>query len=526
MCHVILTILSLTATTPALGNYAGRVDTVGGTTYDWQLSGPVKRTLVSAPPYGLHCLWLYSALPDPFTDRNMRYNFYDFTTRSWHFLATEFIGSGCNVYSQRSGFGNLQADPVTGVAWIVAHIATSTGTNPVLARDLQPGAGIFEFSWGPDSLLWPVLALDPDRCAHVAVMDDGQREQVIYTSCPDWQNWTTPRTLGEPGYPSFNIATAPDNSRKIAVTWVNWETQDSIYLALSRDGGATWETERLAPPRAYLGDTLTCISLFGPFPWFDHQGWLHIVTDVYPVINDTDYIVPAGIWHWCEVNEPQWSQVRRAGCRLEVIRAPIGYNVNYCCHPSIGTDAAGNLYVAWEEFDSLNVEPQTNLLRANILLAVSTDNGESWSPALQITPSNEISHRFPCIVDRLLAGPPDTIAVVYMMDSTAGFYVQNQGPMSTNPVVCQFVPVSLLGISEADRNPTPPAEPATTITRGPLKLSPGIFSSSSLLLIDACGRRVLALQPGINSLSHLAPGIYFITEPEGARATRKLVLTK
>jgi hypothetical protein len=39
---------------------------------------------------------------------------------------------------------------------------------------------------------------------------------------------------------------------------------------------------------------------------------------------------------------------------------------------------------------------------------------------------------------------------------------------------------------------------------------PGGVVATSGLLLDAAGRRVLALQPGANDVSQLAPGVYFV----------------
>ncbi|MGB9742037.1 MAG: hypothetical protein ACP5JB_03410 [candidate division WOR-3 bacterium] len=51
MCRIFLT--ALLGITPLLALdsiYVGRIDTIGGTTYDWQLCGPAKRMLVTLNP--------------------------------------------------------------------------------------------------------------------------------------------------------------------------------------------------------------------------------------------------------------------------------------------------------------------------------------------------------------------------------------------------------------------------------------------------------------------------------------------
>ena len=56
----------------------GTVDTVGGTTVDWQLNGPSLRMLVNSAGHGIYVVWMYSADTTVYCpDRNMRLNYYD-----------------------------------------------------------------------------------------------------------------------------------------------------------------------------------------------------------------------------------------------------------------------------------------------------------------------------------------------------------------------------------------------------------------------------------------------------------------
>jgi hypothetical protein len=45
-------------------------------------------------------------------------------------------------------------------------------------------------------------------------------------------------------------------------------------------------------------------------------------------------------------------------------------------------------------------------------------------------------------------------------------------------------------------------------------------------LVDAAGRQVMALKPGANDVSHLAPGVYFVRSRPSAVSVRKVVLTR
>jgi photosystem II stability/assembly factor-like uncharacterized protein len=68
-----------------------------------------------------------------------------------------------------------------------------------------------------------------------------------------------------------------------------------------------------------------------------------------------------------------------------------------------------------------------------------------------------------------------------------------------------------------------------TLVRSVLDLPFGICNlTSDVALLDVCGRPVLALHPGPNDVSRLAPGVYFVKEP-GVRDTkyvRKVVIQR
>jgi hypothetical protein len=191
------------------------------------------------------------------------------------------------------------------------------------------------------------------------------------------------------------------------------------------------------------------------------------------------------------------------------------------------------LYVAWEQFDSSNVEPLTSRLRAGIWVSGSPDNGASWTPGVLVTERNSFSHRFPSIVDRMIPGGPseDTICISYMIDSISGFFVEGEGPVSFNPIVCQFIASPLVGVKEVAGDELRVTNVWPTIVRGELYMQAcGIrHTAYGAELLDAIGRKVLDLHSGANDVSRLAPGVYFVREAQAqaqAQAIRKVVLTE
>jgi YVTN family beta-propeller protein len=89
------------------------------------------------------------------------------------------------------------------------------------------------------------------------------------------------------------------------------------------------------------------------------------------------------------------------------------------------------------------------------------------------------------------------------------------------------------GYAVAEPRTTPAPKPAglTTIVRGVLWLEPGSSTSSSpSWLLDASGRKVMDLVPGVNDARHLAPGVYFVRQASGverdASGITKVIVTR
>jgi len=496
-------------------SYIGRVDTLGGTTHDWWVNGNVHRSIVNSQQHGMHAIWMYSSSTSgtSFPDRSVRYNYYDHSMHGWNWL-DDYMSSGVNVFVERTGYCVLAAD-TSGSAIVVAH----NDSGLVLAWDAAPGAGIFDYSGGLSGYYWPDIAVGDDSVLHVA-MSSGTG--VSYSRLTG-SGWDSVRVLDSLAFPTYAIA-ASRTGPSVCATWVG---DASAFYMLSDNDGDTWSSRTLLdPPPAFGGDTVTRFSTPGLFPFFDSQGRLHITAAVYPEVHDTAYVNPAEIWHWCPDNQPVWSEIHRAGCAPEHLQASLGYSAIYADRPSMGESDDGNLYVAWEQFDSSNVEPQTERLRAGVWASRSTNNGASWGYGLLLTERNTISHRFPCIVDRMIGNPPeDTICVLYLMDQVAGFFVQGEGPATPNPVICQFVPTHPHGVAERPRAQALDFAPAATIVRGVLSLPRDMAETSDVsdrvprpTLLDASGRKVLDLHPGANDVRALAPGVYFVTV-NGVRST-------
>ena len=533
----------------------GRVDVIGGTAYDW-VNGPVTTWCVNDPTYGIHTTWQWSN--DPlFADRNMRYNFYDWSTHTWSWLSgTSYMQYGIPVFPHTlsSVAGGADVDPITG-NFVICGQYTPTGQQrrPKLARDVSPGAGLFEYTESPPTWFWPFIAVDSNEAVHLAVINAVvPNETLYYSRCQPWGTWSAYTRvcppLDEPLGPTQNIQ-ASHISNKVIITWTHWRTStliDSGYYRLSNDGGQTWQDPVALPFPPSTLDT-PAFHIGGMFAHFDQNDNFHIVTQI-----GTSYYWPAEIWHYCPTNNPAWSRVFLRDADTIAVNGNCGYNTLCACRPSITRNPSNNyLYATWECFDSLNFEPLTSKLRADIWVAESRDNGLTWPRKTRITTPDSTSKRFPVAGGvQVTPGPtPDTLIVMYLVDSIAGAFVQGEHRYCVNPIVCHFVPVPLPDAIE-EGNPSNPIynfalnsaypNPSNSAT----KISYSVSTTNNnveLTIYDVLGRPVRTLVNGTKSPGEYSAnwdgralsgekvkaGVYFYTLKSSEKTiTKKLIITK
>ena len=499
----------------------GAVDTVGGTTYDDQFNGPEWRTLVNSAGHGMYVVWMYSSTNSVlFPDRNMRCNYYDASLRQWIYGDPLYMRRGLTVFSRRAGFGGIDAD-TNGIPYISGHAVFDSSARPWVAKA--------ETSSYSDSTItacmYPAIAVGRNGTVHVLAATSSYQLTYCRITSDSWPHWSAPMSgiVPSPGSETQNIA-ASKVSDKVALAWVTHDSGFAYYMQ-STDGGSTWgPPTELASPAAYGGDTATVFYLASLFPYYDRHDRLHFVAGVSPKVNDTVRTMPSQIWHWCPDNDTPWARIHVAGCNPANLHGIVGYGAAYACRPSIGEDDKNVLYVAWEQFDSVNVESTTSCLRADIFYSKDNgDNGRTWHAGARITEQGTWSCRFPSAIDYFT---DDTFRVAYMMDQQAGLFAVGQGTVSYNPIIVQKVPVGPPGIEACKGQPeTSPA--IATFSRGLLFLPSvrGPKTQYRATLLDAGGRTVMDLKPGPNDVRRLAPGVYFVREAQ-APAMRKVVVTR
>jgi hypothetical protein len=435
----------------------GRVDTVFFTTYDWQFNSHTWQRIYN-DMRGVHVTGMTSRQASPFPDRNMRYNFYDKTTHQW-----TFGQDGIDALNARAGFGNLDVNPIDGIEYIVGHVSGTQRFIPRIAKDVAPGQGIFDYCDCPEGYLWPPIAITANGWIHVAAVEDdpgGARERLFYIRIRDWGNPEEPRLIApQPGEPIAPLGNsqgifASKRSDKVVIFWTEWDGTgpDSGAYRISNDGGETWSEVIPFPiPPIFTPGSETLPELWLPSVggFFDRDDRPNFVLCFTPNIRDTGRIIPVEMWHYVPGRNPELTRI----CRImpDTLAATVGYNAIFAGRPSIGQNPEnGNLYVVWEQFDPVNYEPTTQRLRADIWGTASTDGGLTWATPKRITEPDQTSKRFPFLAPIV----DDYCWITYVVDLVAGFYVQGEGPMSTNPVVVHQVPRQYLetGIAEGDNN--------------------------------------------------------------------------
>jgi hypothetical protein len=344
------------------------------------------------------------------------------------------MSSGVNSQTRRTGYGTLEVNPTDGVALIGCHYNAGgmpPQFAPIVARDLQPGAGIFDECAGAPTLtgyFLAITAMTPDQTLHLLIIKFTATDNLYYSRSTSWCNWDSPAGWNQTGAFGHNLI-ASTHSNRLLATWMTG-SNDSLVLRyrLSTDAGSTWgQIAELPAPPAFGGDT-GAVCARGASGLFDRDdNWL-LVTTVLPVIGDSAYDNPAELWLY-NSGTSQWHRIHRA--ESHALAGEFGSHASICDRPSLGQNPeTGRLFVSWEQFDSTNVEPSTDLLRADVWLASSVD-GVTWSEPSRLTDPDESSKRFPNIA-RNCSG--DSLAVGFVQDCIAGFNSDSVGAVSDNPV--------------------------------------------------------------------------------------------
>jgi len=528
----------------------GRVDTIGGTTYDWFADGPAQPWVLFDPGYGIHAVWRYSAdTSGSHPDRNVRYNFYDESAHTWNWIDPDFMQSGVNLWGERVGAASCDVSPVTHVLYACGHAGTPP--HPLAARDVTPGAGMFEYCSGApeaDSLAWPKISISSSGRMHAAACRPDDYE-LYYTGIASWCQWLEPfrvaPPLPDPDYPSYAIAA----SKVLPLVAVVWAAPDSarlrLYYRISTDDGENWLPPDSIPyPPAFTpgSDTAVSVGSSDVYPWYDpddeEADGLQTVVAVHPVIQGQGRAAPVELWHWREA--AGWTHIARVQCDSAHMAGGPGTGSLLAGRPSLARHSVTrDLICIWEQFDSSNIEPRTGLLRADVWAARGDSVGERWGRPVRLTSPDSTSKRFPSLAGRT---SNDTFVVTYEADQCAGCAQFLEGPGTENPVLAHYVsmgdlpmygsavsePAGLRRI-ELAAGPNPVRDEVT------LRARLGSAADARVRVCDALGRTVALLEQGRLSAgihtwrwkpAQTSAGVYFCALDAGGASVRTKVVVE
>jgi hypothetical protein len=210
--------------------------------------------LTRTPGVGVHVVFMYSAdmANTTFPDRNIRYNFYDYTQNAWSYIDPDFMQSGVNTFPERTGYGCIDLD-TNGVEVISAHHTTSAGIAPIVARDAAAGQGLFDYAYGEptiDQNAWAWIGVNKNGAYQLGMIDNVSQNNLLWSRLTAWPTWeegvSIPSPQPEPNFPDHNLTTSKvAGSNKVCISWVATPDagyqQDPGFYRESPDGGDNWD---------------------------------------------------------------------------------------------------------------------------------------------------------------------------------------------------------------------------------------------------------------------------------------------
>jgi hypothetical protein len=422
-----------------------------------------------------------------------------------------FPGTGVAVESSnRGGFVNMDVYN-NGAALPTYHqTPTQGGVNfTAVSADLVPHAGAFlDFlapaSPAPNVIIWPRMQLSQNQTLHIVSTENsptaGNAQQQFYLPATynpgtlsvtygawtlmDWTQTIAADVNTSPVAGSNKTVWAWTRSREYAIpdpTLTYTQLNNDIHYLIDLDGQnpdfsqAVNLTNFIPPDLSLLPDTAranrdTLRAYTDVNCFIDHNNYVHLTftTRSYFSIEGTSYWNASLIWHWSEQFPDTFSIIGDTSY--------YGYHDNIDCgawnviaqRPSLGEDAAGNLYCMYQVYDTdtLHLTVAPNFWPSGeIYMSVSTDGGMHWAMGTNVTntrtrrdalPGQSLSELTPTMAKKV-----DTYChIQYTLDTDAGNILQTEGAWTESNIKYHRVPVSLI--------PTTPLAPNIPLHVAPL----------------------------------------------------------
>jgi hypothetical protein len=460
---------------------------IGYTQYDLQSNAAIDDRMAGGAD-AVSAAWTMSLELTPFSDRGTGYNFYDGT--AWGEIAYE------RVESVRIGWPSI-VHTASGREVIVSHPGIDT---PLHMAWRDAGDGAWSEASVPSDIevgkLWPRMAAggEDGNSLHVicittptangGLVHNGQDGCMLYYRSQDGgDTWDvvdhTFADLDSSNFANFSGDTYAIHARGNTVAFAAFNDFSDSFVMISQDNGDTWEKQLLVdfPVDLYVADMglpegeeyaedYNDDGLFQEYFNTDGAGDVHIDTygqvhvsygsmyymDADTIDGTTSYFPGTnGLAYWNESMGADSAQIigysydydESGTLDFDEIAA---YYVGCAGFPSIGSDAAGNLYVTYSAIME-NFSTGAQNYRHQFLVH-STDGGMTWNAdeACDLTPDEDFDGYeavFGSIAPDVVNGQ---LEIIYQRDFEPGLHVRgDEDPADINDIVHLRVPADDLG---------------------------------------------------------------------------------
>ncbi len=498
----------------------------------------------------------------------------------YHYDGSTWIGSHMNVFPVRNGYGSMSQFDDGRIAVAAHGNVDGAGNRCYAAYDAFPG--IYAFSlFGSDpgpALLWPRISVNSDGSITMTGQDDATWDVSVVTGdeisgfgawdlnfrdiAPEWNEGA-----GGMNWPSLHSGT--NGMVGVAIS----DVALSMRLFESTDNGGTWDVTEVAPADT-AGAPADLDSTAARGPW--------ITCDLMYIGDEPHVVWPAGqvgnegfghygifdfkteLLHWSPSTgistvTTAMYQSADAGRSDYVIPAYHHLSVDF---PSLGLATDGTTLVCvWTSFDPADSDPTSmppDYAYGDIWVAVSEDNGATWSAGKNVTNSNGTNTGWDDLYPALARtninigdDPANDIYMIYQTDDLAGTFVQGtEGSVNLDYIMFTGIDISdLTGIGDGkggevglprttslSQNYPNPFNPSTTVNyQVPAR------SMVTLKVYDVRGRLVQILVNEVKEAGNysvqwngkeisgqqVSSGIYLYTmETDTFKSTKKMVVLK
>jgi len=544
---------------------------IGYTQYDLQSNAAIDDRMAGGAD-AVSAAWTFSLELTPFSDRGTGYNFYDGT--AWGEIAYE------RIESVRIGWPSI-VHTASGREVVVSHPGIDT---PLHMAWRDAGSGAWSEASVPSDIevgkLWPRMAAggEDGNSLHVicittptangGLVHNGQDGCMLYYRSQDggdtWDviDHTFPE-LDSSNFANFSGDTYAIHARGNTIAFAAFNDFSDSFVMISQDNGETWEKQLLVdfPVDLYVADMglpegeeyaedYNDDGLFQEYFNTDGAGDVHVDTygqvhvsygsmyymDADTIDGTTSYFPGTnGLAYWNESMGADSAQIigysydydESGTLDFDEIAA---YYVGCAGFPSIGSDAAGNLYVTYSAIME-NFSTGAQNYRHQFLVH-SNDGGMTWNAdeACDLTPDEDFDGYeavFGSIAPDVVNGQ---LEIIYQRDFEPGLHVRgDEDPADINDIVHLRVPSDDLGdcasleyedwvgiaepidLNDINLYPNPADDQVELVINRPGAHQIDVWSLT--------GQRVLSMQTSalVERLetSAWAPGIYLVNISQG-----------